>query len=294
MRRFWERERVTLVVENEVVRLMGVHRGSVTRWGSAPIPPNTVVGGAVADEVALAGVLERLWGSQTQQSPAPRDTLLLAISGHHVTSRVVALEGVNQASAADLEAVARAALPDPDSYLAWQVVGPSTQPSLFAVAAPASLIEGYLQVLKRAGLGAMAVDVKPLALIRAVGQRHGIIVDGERALGSIIVVDEALPRHIRFPMLQAALLASPEEKITRLAEVLHDLFVEVNRGGGQALHPGLPVYLTGSLADHALLRDVVQEVLGHPLGRVAPGIALPPDMPVSQFMTNIGLALKQV
>lgn len=291
---FWERERVTLVIEQEVVRLMGVEQGRVKRWGSAPLPRDTIHDGAVADELALAQVLEKLWANQLHQTPAPRDGLLVAIPGHHIPTRLISVRGLDTRNVALMTEKAREALPDPEAYHAWQVVGPASQPGLFVVAAPVALVDGYVAALRRAGLGVAAMDTKQLALVRAVGAPHAIILDGERSLGSILIVDEALPRRVRFPALDAPLLASPEEKIARLAEVLYHTIEEYNEDGvSQVLHPAVPVFLTGSLADHDLLREVVQTVLGHPIGRFAPTLVLPADMPLSQFMTNIGLAQKQ-
>ncbi|MBA3532960.1 MAG: pilus assembly protein PilM [Ardenticatenales bacterium] len=288
------RERITLVVENEVLRLMGVQEGVVTRWASAPLPAGTLAeDGSVADLAALAQVLERLWSSQGQS--APRDSLVLAIPGRQIASSLVPVGGLQTADESLMEMKAREALPREDSYHDWQVVGPSSQPGLFVVAAPAPLVDSYLEALNIAELGVLAVDVKPLALIRGVGQRHAIIVDGERSVGTIIIVDEALPRLVRFPALNAPLLASQEDKIMRLVEVLQETVDRYNsEAGSRALHPSIPIFLTGSLADNPLLQEAVQQVLGRAAGRLTPAIQVPGDMPLSQFITNVGLALKRL
>jgi hypothetical protein len=293
---FWDRERITLVIEDDALRLMGVQRGVVTRWGSAPLPKATLAAdGALAEPVALAQVLERLWASHGQERPVPRDTVVMAIPGTRVPSRMVALAGPATGDPEALAALAREALPDIRAYHAWQVVGTATQPGLFVVAPPASLLEGYLHALEQAGLGAIAIDLKPLALIRGVGQRHTVIVDGERMRGSVIVVDDALPRRVRFVTLDAPLRTSPEEKVIRLVEALHETIRLYNsESPGEAIHPAVPIYLTGSLAEHPNLRDAVREVLGHPIGHIVPPIQLPPDLPVSQFLANVGLAQKRL
>jgi hypothetical protein len=291
-------ERLTLVIENDVVRLMGVEKGEVTRWGSAPLPRGTLSSGAVANPDALAEAVTRLWSSQTQDTfghkPSPSQ-FILGIPGHHIPTKIVSVQGLNTKDKALMKRKAQEALPGMETYRAWQVVGPAKQPGLFVIAAPTKLIKSYLDTLKGIGIGVIAIDVKPLALIRAIGQRHAVIVDGGRALASIIIVDEALPRRARFPSLDAPLLVPLEEKITRLAErLIQTIHAYNNDKSSQVLHPAVPFFLTGSLADHPLLRQVVEQILRHPVGQIKSPIKVPPDMPINQFMTNIGLAQKQL
>ncbi len=293
----WDRERITLVIEQEAVRLMGVANGRVTRWGSAPLPRGLLdAEGLVSDEAAMAQVLERLWAAQTVGQPAPKERLLLAIPGHSVATTMVAVDGVDSANRALLHERARAALPQAEeNYVSWQQVGPASRPVLFVVSARRAVVDGYARALERAGLGVAAVDVKPLALIRGVAARNAVIVDGERSQGTVIVVDDALPRRVRFQSLALPLLLSPEDKALRLAELLvHTLQQYNEEAQARALHPAVPIFLTGSLADHTLLHDVVRDVLRHPIGVVKPEVAVPPDMPLSQFLANLGLAQKQL
>ncbi len=290
----WERERVTLLIEQDVVRMVGVLAGRVTRWGSAPLPRNALRDGYVGNEAALAQVLERLWVSQGGQKPVPRDNIVLGIPAQHALYKVASLQGEEQRLPAMNER-ARELLPEPNLYRAWQVVGGKENPALFVVATPADLVDGYVAALQRAGLGVSAVDIKTLALIRAVACQQTVIVDGEREQGSVIIVNEALLHKAVFPILDAPLLHSPEEKITRLTDALAQAIAQFNRDfPTYALHAATPIFLTGSLADHPLLRDSVQELLGHPIGRVAAPVVVPPDMPLAQFAANLGLSQKRL
>lgn len=288
------REKITIVVEPDVIRLVGVDRGRVTRWGSAPLPRGVVRDGYVTNEAAFSQVVERLWAAQSGQKPMPRDTVILAIPSQHAQYQMAALSAEEQ-KMTGLNAKAEALIPDPTTYRAWQVVGSKANPAIFVVAAPAELVNGYVAALQRAGLGVAAVDVKTLALIRAVSCQQTVIVDCEREQGTVIIVNEALLHQARFPVLDAPLLHAPEEKITRLVETLaHAISTFNTEFPAYALHNATPIFLTGSLADHPLLRDTVQELLGHPIGRVASPFAAPPDLPLAQFAANLGLAQKKV
>ncbi len=288
------REKITLVIEPDVVRLVGVDRGRVTRWGSAPLPRGVIRDGYVTNEAAFAQVVERLWAAQSGNRPIPRDTVILAIPSQHARYQMAALTAEEQ-KLTGLNAKAESLIPDPTTYRAWQVVGTKANPAIFVVAAPAELVNGYVAALQRAGLGVASVDVKTLALIRAVSCQQTVIVDCEREQSAVIIVNEALLHQARFPVLDAPLLHAPEEKITRLVETLAHAITLFNlEFPAYALHNATPIFLTGSLADHPLLRDSVQELLGHPIGRVASPFVVPPDLPVAQFAANLGLAQKKV
>jgi hypothetical protein len=190
---------------------------------------------------------------------------------------------------------AESLIPDPATYRAWQVVGTKAAPALFVVAAPVEQVNGYVSGLQRAGIGVAAVDVKTLALIRAVGCQQTVIVDCERDQGAVIIVNEALLHQARFPVLDAPLLSSADEKITRIADTLAKAITAFNiEFPAFALQDATPIFLTGLLADHPLLRDAVQELLGHPIGRVASPFPVPPEMPLAQFAANLGLAQKRI
>jgi hypothetical protein len=288
------REKITLVIEPDVIRLVGVDRGRVTRWGSAPLPRGVIRDGYITNEAVFAQVVERLWTAQSGQKPMPRDMIILAIPSQHAQYQMAALTAEEQ-KLTGLNAKAESLIPDPTTYRAWQVVGTKASPAIFVVAAPSELVNGYVAALQRAGVGVAAVDVKTLALIRAVSCQQTVIIDGERDQGAVIIVNEALLHQVRFPILEAPLLHTPDEKITRLAETVAHAIAHFNlEFPAYALHHATPIFLTGSLADHPLLRAAVQELLGHPIGRVASPFVAPPDMPLAQFAANLGLAQKKI
>jgi hypothetical protein len=288
------REKITLVVEPDVIRLLSVERGRVTRCGSAPLPRGVVHDGYVTNEASFAQVVQRLWGAQSHEKPMPRDNVILAIPGQHAQYQMAPLSAEEQ-KLGRLNLKAEGLIPDPLTYRAWQVVGSKATPALFVVAAPVEQVNGFVSGLQAAGVGVAAVDVKTLALIRAVGCQQTVIVDCERDQGAVIIVNEALLHQARFPVLDAPLLAGAEDKITRLVETLANAIRSFNvEFPAYALQDATPIFLTGLLSEHSLLREAVEEVLGHPIGRVAFPFTVPPDMPLAQFAANLGLAQKRI
>lgn len=288
----WNRERLTLVVEDEALRLMGVRGGTVSRWGSAPLPRHTLApNGAIENEDAFVEVVDTLWRTQSEASLTPRSGIVVAIPAQGVPWATAPLSAPLPAQDTLVER-ASALLPVPDGgSRLWQAAGPSNAPHLFVVAPPPLLIESYQRALDRAGMGLAALDLKPLALVRGVGQRHAVIVDGERTQGTLILVEDAVPQWIESTPLTAPLLTTPEEKVARLVERLHAL---LHRQGARPIHPGVPIFLTGALSEHPMLREAISDVVGRSVGRFTPTVTLPSDLPASQFIANVGLAQKRV
>lgn len=277
------------------MRLLGVQDQRVVRWASAPIRRGTLAAdGSVADAAALTEVLNRLWSHPSAQGAPSRERVIAAIPGVGVVSKLLPAAGLDPQDPEAINRRIRGALPRAEAFHAWQMVGDPTSPMLFVVSAPTPLVTGYVDCLAAAGIGLLALDLKPLALVRGIGANRAVILDVEPARGSVIVVHDRLPREVRFPRLDAPLLTSSEAKVLRLVEALDDVLLRYAEGGGPPLGPAVPVYLTGSLFDQPLLRDAISTVLGHPIGRFQPLLEAPRELPLEQFAANLGLAYKQV
>lgn len=285
------RERVTLLLEEEMARLLTVREGQVLRWGSAPIPRGAIADGQVVDTEAVAGAVHRLWDLHQP----PREGVILGVPGVAVTSRLFPVAGGSVPSDDELRAVVAQSIDLEAVYLAWQLVGTPAHRTVYVLAMPRPVLDAYLAVLDLASISPVAVDLKQLALIRAIGHRHTIVVDLERAVLSVVIVDEALPRLVRVWPLHAPLLARPDDKATRAAEALGSAIASYNREpSGAFLHPAVPVHLTGALADQVLLHEAVQVALGHPAILAPAPFETPADLPVTHYLANMGLALKRL
>lgn len=292
-------ERVTLLLEEETARLLTVREGRVLRWGSAPVPRGAIVDGKVTDAEAVAGAVDRLW----EVHQAPREGVILGVPGVEVVTRVLAVAGTSPSppptwggpTDEEVQAALAQSLDLEEVYLAWQVVGTPSQRAVYVVAMPRRVLDAYLAVLELVAISPVAVDLKQLALIRAIGHRHTVVADIERAVLGVVIVDEALPRFVRVWPLRAPLLARPDDKVTRAAEALGSAITAYNREpSGSFLHPAVPVHLSGALADQVLLREVVQVALGHPAVLAPAPFEVPPDLPVTHYLANMGLALKRL
>jgi type IV pilus assembly protein PilM len=158
----------------------GRHAGRppvVTRVGEVPLPPGAVRDGEVADPEAVGAAIRELW---RQTGLRPRD-VRVGLTGSRVVVRVVdmpampddELDGAIRFSASDHipipldEAVVDHAVLEPAPPA--EPGGPP-QVRVLVAAAHRSALDGLLAAVTAGGLRAVAVDLVPFALVRALSE----------------------------------------------------------------------------------------------------------------------------
>ncbi|HEV8627012.1 MAG TPA: type IV pilus assembly protein PilM [Acidimicrobiia bacterium] len=170
------------VVEVAYERPVGRGRQSgrppvVTRVGEVPLPPGAVRDGEVADPTAVGAAIRELW---RQTGLRPRD-VRVGLTGSRVVVRVVdmptmpddELAGAIRFSAAD-----HIPIPLDEAVLDHAVLEPAPpaepggppQVRVLVAAAHRSALDGLLAAVTAGGLRAVAVDLVPFALVRALSE----------------------------------------------------------------------------------------------------------------------------
>lgn len=296
---FFRRETVALLIEETHLRLTGVSGDQVTRWGSASIPQGVITRGVVRQPDALGETIRNLFEAHS----ASRSRVVAGISGIGTASRIIPLSPDDDPPTPEaIRAAAERLLPSRGGHLAWQIVEQGEQREVFVLVTPRASLDSHLEGLAAAGIHPLAVDLKPLALVRAVGQRNAMIADLEHTLLTLAIVEAAIPRQVRVLPLDFASVRRPEDKVVRVVEELQRLIrlhnVEIRRGGdGHArtlIHAAMPVWVSGSLAEHPLLRAAIRDALEHPCVVAPTSLVSPDEFPVAQYLACLGLAMKQV
>lgn len=285
------RSRVTLSIEPDSLRLVVVRDGRAVHADIEPLPPAGHDGVPALD--AAASALRKLLAA----ADAPGTALVVGLPGQHCLPRLLRLpvmDGSLLKEAVPNEMKRDLPVPMGEIYLSWQVLGREDgHLNIFALGVPRDIVDPHLAILERAGAGARSMDLKPLALIRAVGRPEAIIADLEPHGLDVIIVRSGLPAAIRTVSLRAD-TDSMEDKIARLGEELTRAVKFYNDNHPSAPLPAdAPAFLTGTLAEEAIRADVVAASVGHPLAPLEPRVAWPPHRPLAPFMANIGLALKE-
>jgi Tfp pilus assembly PilM family ATPase len=180
-------------------------------------------------------------------------------------------------------------------YLFWKILGEKGNgQQVYVLGVPQEVIDGQVQALRQAGIKPRAMDLKPLALVRAVNRTNAIITNLEDSTLDIIIVVEDLPVIVRTVALGKE-SPTPEKKRDRLVEELSrtiKFYNDTHREAG--LHPDISVYLSGALVGKPGLRKRLQAATEHPVAALQPPLKWPDDLSLPRFLVNMGLALKRI
>lgn len=283
----------TLHIEDSSVRLLAARGGQVTQWGTEPLEPGLVQEGMVADPRAVGERIEALLAAH---HISKRD-LVAGLSGHRSVPRILDLPRMESRLLKEVvprEMKKELPVPLDEMHISWQVIGGENgHLRVFALGVPKDVLGSQVEAFRLAGATLRSMDIKPLALVRAVGRGEALIADLEPETLDVIVVRGGVPATIRSVSLRRE-MERTEEKVHRLGEELAravKFYNDTHRE--EAPQQSAPVYLTGSLAEAAASTGVAEASIGHPVGALAPTLQYTPDLPVATFMVNIGLALKE-
>lgn len=283
------RERLTLHVEPDMLRGLVTKNKKILRWKTRPLPPGTIQNDCIIQAALFAQSLEQLLNDLDIR------TRKAALSFNHsqAIQRLLELPPVPQKMLA--EAVERKArqefpLPPEELYLSWQEL-PSSNAShrqIFAVGIPRPAVDSYVASLRQANIKLTTLDLKPLVLIRAIRRPDIFILDLEPARNSAILVHDFMPcviRPLNIPRKEHA--STSEQAVYLMGEIQRIL--DFYRATAQV--PWSPqICLTGAQSERPKIREVLAG--RWPLVAPAPPLTIPENFPLSTYLPNIGLLLK--
>jgi type IV pilus assembly protein PilM len=290
---FLSRGRLTLSLEPDELRIIVVRGQKLSRWHSKPLPAEVLRGGEVVQPLPFGRAVAAL----IEETGAPSRQVVVSLSGQRSLVRILTLPAVPpqmRDEAVRREARRELPLPLEQLYLSWQVLDEqTTSMRVFTVAIPREAVERCVAGLEAAGLRAAAMDLKPLALVRAVNRSDVIVANLEQEAGSVVLVRDFVPQITRSISLPGAADQSVAERAEHLAgEIGRTLEFYTSTGGAGLGDWAPPVCLTGALAEEY---EVVSRISSHwSLVEPSPPIPLPRGLPLSRYMVNVGLAAKRL
>lgn len=284
---------VTLDFEGSTLRWLSARKGEILRWNKVhlqtlPVGEGSLDTGMVAEELSSVFEAEGL----------PKNRVVTAISGQRSIFRTITLPTLEEAL---LEAAVRRKvrqeipLPPHETDLSWEVIGRDDgQLSIYVVATPREEIDQQMAILQAAGIQATGMDVKPLALVRAVNQEEAIIVSlGDLGMSIVVVVD-GLPQIIRTVPLGAT-APGAEGRLELLGQELLRTTKFYNESHkSRPLPAATPLYLTGIGFQEPVMIERMQARSPYPRSPLNPPVKYPSGLPIEEFSVNIGLALKDL
>lgn len=257
-------------------------RGAVvTRVGEVPLPPGAVRDGEVADPAAVGAAIAELWRQTGLRSRDVR----LGLTGARVVVRVIEMPSMpdeDMAGAIRFSAADHIPIPLDEAVLDHAILEPAPSAEIggppmvrvLVVAAHRSTLDGLMAAAAAGGVRAVAVDLVPFALVRAL---HSPSTATEEPLP---VEDGAIPP----PPPAAEAIVSVGAALTTV--VVHEAgrpkFVRTVQAGGDMLTAGIADELGIDLeAAEAAKRDdgdpraarVVELRLSAILGEIQSGLA---------------------
>jgi hypothetical protein len=174
----------------------------------------------------------------------------------------------------------------------WSGEGAQKQ-QVYALAVPKSSINGVMEACRAAGVTLKGIELKPFALVRAVNCQSGVIVHGEVDNIEVVVVDKFFPGLFRsIPVKDAN--PTPEMAAENLLRELPFTIDYYNRTYRDSqLDAETVVYFSGELALDPKLAVEITEVTGREVVAAEPIEEYPPNFPMAQFLTNVGLMLRE-
>ena len=288
------KEATTIYVDDSAIWVLKTRGRQVKKWASMPLEPGLIKDGTILDENAVAAKVKELW--QTQGIGTRK--VIAGINGINCLYRLISLPELPKnilPEAVNREADRILAIPLEQLHLSWQTLPVSKEGTLvYLVASPRNSLDTLISTLHKAGLNPYLMDLRPLALARTVTEPEAIIVDVQPGNFDVVVLMEGIPQVVR--SLSLAQEASLEEKIPLIREELERAITFYNSSHATDKHIGatVPILISGELAQQQDTWKLLLGKLGHPVQALPSPVEAPENFPLSQYTTNVGLALKEV
>jgi type IV pilus assembly protein PilM len=163
----------------KAVELKAAGKGyRVTAFAQEPVPPDSIVDGAIVDSTAVAGAIGRLFANTTFKTKE----VAASLSGNAVIVKKINLPVMTEAELGDSiywEAEQYIPFDIQDVNLDYQILNPGTAPDsagtmeVLLVAAKKDKIADYTSVIAQAGRVPVVVDVDAFALQNAYETNYG-------------------------------------------------------------------------------------------------------------------------
>lgn len=284
---------VSIVIEATDIRYLALQRGRVSRWGSVPLAAGLVNEGLVVNAVEVGRALEGLFAKENLD----RRRVVAAVCGLRSIPRLLTLPRLQASmmeAAISREAKREMPVSLENLYLSWQSLSTTgEQQRIYLLGVPRDLVDAIYRTFQAAGIPLQSLDLKPLALVRAVGKREAVIVNLEQDMLDLILVVDHLPAIMRTFTVNPAL--APLAKVDRLVSELNQTIHFYNDSHPAApIDADTPVCLTGRLLAQ---REAIERFRGsveRPVERPLAPLPCPEELPVPEYMTNLGLVMKVV
>lgn len=286
----FSQEIVTLHLEDSFARVLVARGRSVRYWHEAALPPGLIHEGIVQRVNETAVIVNDL----LDQGRCGRGAVRVSLPANGVLCRTLTLPPISRhlLDAAIQREMRRETLINlAENHLFWQLL---PQPDhreqslrVFALVVPREMVRSTLRLLDATHVGLHSLDLKPLALARALQVKRAIIADLEPGKLEAILVADGVPVTLR------ALPVDNRDLPGLASELVQTIQFYAEQPEMNVPTPKVAVYLTGALAGLSPLLDTLRKATGFIPAPLSPAFRYAADFPVSRYVANLGLVLKK-
>ncbi len=289
---FGKKTKVTIAIEDNTLRILLVKGQKVEAWMNYPLPPELSQEEIERDPRQYQRLLSFLFFGRESLK---RQTLV-SIPGNRALFNTISLPKLKDSlvsEAVERETRRQLSIEPGQAYLFWQAFRSSKDRQDFlSVAVLKHDYDRTYHLLKGADLKPRLWDLKPLALVRAVGKERAIILDLERDSIDLILVSQGVPIMVR--SMTESTDVPHEELARRLAAYVSETLAYYDSGQQGEIHDvqNSPVVLTGDLAGNQDLVEAIRAVSYVQVEQFYSPLEAPSDFPAASYAAALGLALK--
>jgi type IV pilus assembly protein PilM len=284
----------TLFIGDDAVNLLVVEGRRVKKWVSLPLEPGLVNQGLILDEARVADEVNKLF----QLAKIGTRRVIAGISGPDSLYRLISLPQLPEAILPEaVKQEARRVIPMPldEVYISYQrLPAPEGETRVFLAAFSRNATDVLIRTLRQAGVQPYIMDLAPLALCRTLNEPRAIIINVRLDHVDVMVVEDRLPQLIHRLSL-AGEVTSLSESLPAIAEEVDRAITFYNSSHKRdPLDSSVPMFVCGDLTNGPESWQPLAGKLKCPVSILPSPVESPDGFNPSDFMVNIGLALKKL
>ena len=284
----------TLFIRDDAVNLLVVEGKRVRKWASLPLEPGLVSQGLVLDEARVADGLNKLF----KLAKIRTRRVVAGLSGLNSLYRLISLPELPDAilpEAVKQEAKRVIPVPLDEVYLSYQrLPAPAGETRVFLAVFPRNVADVLIRTMRQAGIQPYIMDLAPLALCRTLNEPRAIIINTRLDHLDIMVMEDRLPQLIHRLSLAGEVTSAPE-RLSAITEEIDRTIAFYNSSHGEnPLDSTVPLFVCSDLAQLPEGWQSLGGKLGCPVSILPSPVESPDGFDPSDFMVNIGLALKRL
>lgn len=283
---------VALSIDGNGLRIVKSSGKKIDKWDTVGLDSQLIREGLITDTTRMAEIMKQALSERKLSAKNVRWSL----SSIGSSSQIIVLP---ETSKGNLETIvqreARRVLSvSPETTdLHWQLLpSAGTERRVYALAVSKDSVRGLEDVCKRAGVTIGSIDIKGLALARAVSKKDAIIAHGEMNSVEMVIMVDSLPTLMRGIWLREKNLDTGKVTALLLQQLASTIEYYNDMNRANPLPPDVPIYLTGEIALNAELAQRVSTLSGRTVAPLEPPLSYPEHFPVALYMVNLGLILK--